>query len=188
MPPTPTRLFSLDRVPSQSVRCSSSRTARTAFVRWIGPTTSAVVAATAAPVWLRRLHDRGGPCAICRPPLARGVLRRRFHLSRQVPVETGGTLFQREVCQNSAGFRRRTLTYGALAARIGRPAPCAPLASQTPRIHRIVVPCHRVIGADGSLTGTAAASNASGGCSRTKECCWHVRNAGADRRFVAYDV
>jgi O-6-methylguanine DNA methyltransferase len=53
----------------------------------------------------------------------------------------------------------RTTTYGALAREVGvRPDSAAPEArvvawaiSRTPT--PIVVPCHRVIGADGSLTG-----------------------------------
>jgi methylated-DNA-[protein]-cysteine S-methyltransferase len=47
-----------------------------------------------------------------------------------------------------------TLSYGELAARIGRPAAvwvvgATPTANPIP----VVVPCHRVIGADASLTG-----------------------------------
>lgn len=50
-----------------------------------------------------------------------------------------------------------TLTYGELATRLGRPGSYravggANAANPIP----IVVPCHRVIGADGSLTGFTA--------------------------------
>ena len=49
-----------------------------------------------------------------------------------------------------------TLSYGALAARLGRPSAsrAVGLANGSNPI-AIVVPCHRVIGADGSLTGYA---------------------------------
>ena len=47
-----------------------------------------------------------------------------------------------------------TTSYGALAAEIGRPAAvrAVGLANGANPV-AIVVPCHRVIGADGSLTG-----------------------------------
>jgi methylated-DNA-[protein]-cysteine S-methyltransferase len=68
---------------------------------------------------------------------------------------TGGTLFQREVW---AALRTiapgRTLSYAALAVRIGRPKAvrAVGLANGANPIG-VVVPCHRVIGADGTLTG-----------------------------------
>ena len=70
-------------------------------------------------------------------------------------VETGGTPFQRAVW---AGLRSipagETLTYAALAARIGKPAAVRAVgAANGANPVGVVVPCHRVIGADGSLTG-----------------------------------
>jgi len=70
-------------------------------------------------------------------------------------VETGGTPFQRAVWhalrEIAAGT---TLSYGELARKIGRPSAvrAVGLANRANPIG-IVVPCHRVIGADGSLTG-----------------------------------
>jgi len=70
-------------------------------------------------------------------------------------VETGGTPFQREVW---AALRRipagETRTYGSLAVEIGRPKAvrAVGLANGSNPIS-IIVPCHRVIGSDGSLTG-----------------------------------
>ena len=53
-----------------------------------------------------------------------------------------------------------TESYGALARRIGRPGAARAVGQAN---HRnplgIVVPCHRVIGADGSLTGYASGTN-----------------------------
>jgi methylated-DNA-[protein]-cysteine S-methyltransferase len=72
-----------------------------------------------------------------------------------VPVRADGTAFQRLVWtalrQIPAGT---TTTYGRLAARIGRPTAirAVGLANGANPIS-IVVPCHRVIGADASLTG-----------------------------------
>jgi O-6-methylguanine DNA methyltransferase len=70
-------------------------------------------------------------------------------------VQTGGTEFQRRVW---AALRRipagTTTSYRQLAAAIGRPdaVRAVGLANGANPI-AIVVPCHRVIGADGSLTG-----------------------------------
>jgi O-6-methylguanine DNA methyltransferase len=74
-----------------------------------------------------------------------------------VTVATGGTAFQREAWRNlrviPAGA---TASYGELAARMGRPgaARAVGLANHNNPI-AIVVPCHRVIGAQGALTGYA---------------------------------
>jgi methylated-DNA-[protein]-cysteine S-methyltransferase len=72
-----------------------------------------------------------------------------------VPVRAGGTPFQRVVW---AALREippgRTTSYGQLAARLGRPGAsrAVGLANGANPV-AIAVPCHRVIGADGSLTG-----------------------------------
>ncbi|MGI8742225.1 MAG: methylated-DNA--[protein]-cysteine S-methyltransferase [Bryobacteraceae bacterium] len=73
----------------------------------------------------------------------------------RVPVETGGTAFQRKVWtalrEIPAGT---TLTYGELAAAIGTPkASRAVGLANGSNPAGIVVPCHRVIGANGTLTG-----------------------------------
>lgn len=74
-----------------------------------------------------------------------------------IPVRTGGTPFQRSVW---AALRRipagRPTSYGALAAAIDRPRAvrAVGLANGSNPIG-LVVPCHRVIGADGTLTGYA---------------------------------
>jgi methylated-DNA-[protein]-cysteine S-methyltransferase len=70
-------------------------------------------------------------------------------------TETNGTPFQHTVW---AALRRipsgRTMSYGALAAAIGQPKAvrAVGLANGANPI-AIVVPCHRLIGADASLTG-----------------------------------
>ena len=72
-----------------------------------------------------------------------------------LPVETGGTPFQRDVWQ---ALRRipcgTTTSYGQLAESIGRPSAvrAVGLANGANPV-AVVVPCHRVIGANGSLTG-----------------------------------
>ena len=72
-----------------------------------------------------------------------------------VPTETNGTAFQ---CTVWSALRTipagRTLSYGALAGQIGKPKAvrAVGLANGANPI-AIVVPCHRVIGANASLTG-----------------------------------
>jgi methylated-DNA-[protein]-cysteine S-methyltransferase len=75
-----------------------------------------------------------------------------------IAVDPGGTPFQREVWSALRRVRPgRTISYGALATRIGRPAAVRAVGAANARNPvAIVIPCHRVIGADGSLTGYAS--------------------------------
>ncbi|HZC17029.1 MAG TPA: methylated-DNA--[protein]-cysteine S-methyltransferase [Caulobacteraceae bacterium] len=119
------------------------------------------------------LGDHGPPSA------ARAALEAYFagdlHALDDLEVETAGTPFQRVVW---AALRRipvgATLTYGALAAKIGRPSAvrAVGLANGANPIG-VVAPCHRVIGADGSLTGYG------GGLPRKR---WLLEHEGAKLR------
>lgn len=74
-----------------------------------------------------------------------------------IEVETGGTQFQRAVWRALREIQPgQTLSYSALANRIGRPRAirAVGLANGNNPVG-IVVPCHRVIGANASLTGYA---------------------------------
>ncbi len=72
-----------------------------------------------------------------------------------LPLEPAGTEFQQrvwaELLRIPAGFR---ITYTELASRAGRPgaARAAGRANATNPI-ALLIPCHRVTGSDGSLTG-----------------------------------
>jgi methylated-DNA-[protein]-cysteine S-methyltransferase len=72
-----------------------------------------------------------------------------------VQTATAGTAFQREVWKALRAIPAgTTISYGQLAANIGRTgASRAVGAANGANPIPIVVPCHRVIGADGSLTG-----------------------------------
>jgi methylated-DNA-[protein]-cysteine S-methyltransferase len=89
-----------------------------------------------------------------------------------IPVKTAGTAFQREVW---AALRTiptgETTTYGRLATRLGRPKAmrAVGMANGANPIS-IIVPCHRVIGANASLTGYG------GGLERKR---WLLRHEGA---------
>ncbi len=73
----------------------------------------------------------------------------------QVKTATGGTPFQREVWKALRTIPAgTTISYGQLARKLGRAgASRAVGAANGANPIPIVVPCHRVIGADGSLTG-----------------------------------
>ena len=92
---------------------------------------------------------------------AAAQLREYFAGARKVfdlPLSPDGTAFQRRVweklCEIPYGECR---SYGDLAGIIGNPKACRAVGMAN---HRnpilIVIPCHRVLGKDGSLTGYAA--------------------------------
>lgn len=90
----------------------------------------------------------------------------------EVPVATTGTAFQRRVW---AGLREIPLgtctTYGELATRLGQPSAVRAVGhANGSNPVSIAVPCHRVIGANGSLTGYA------GGLERKR---WLLQHEGA---------
>jgi methylated-DNA-[protein]-cysteine S-methyltransferase len=89
-----------------------------------------------------------------------------------LPVMTAGTAFQREVW---AALRRipmgETTTYGSLAVQLGRPKAMRAVGmANGANPVSIIVPCHRVIGANASLTGYG------GGLERKR---WLLRHEGA---------
>ena len=107
-------------------------------------------------------------------------LLRRRHSPRwtRSPAPPAAPPFQRKVW---AALRdhpgRRDPSYGQLAAAIGKPTAvrAVGLANGANPI-AIVVPCHRVIGADGSLTGFG------GGLDRKR---WLLEHEGAKARLAA---
>ena len=72
-----------------------------------------------------------------------------------LPVRGSGTPFQERVWAALRGIPvGRTISYGALAARIGQPTASRAVGmANGANPVAIVVPCHRVIGADSRLTG-----------------------------------
>jgi methylated-DNA-[protein]-cysteine S-methyltransferase len=110
------------------------------------------------------------------PGSLKRLLRRYFEgdLACLSAVEwrTAGTPFQRTVWRGLTAIAPgETLSYGALAAKLGRPRSvrAVGLANGANPIS-VVVPCHRVIGADGSLTGYG------GGIARKR---WLLNHEGA---------
>lgn len=90
-----------------------------------------------------------------------------------VPANGSGTAFQRRVWR---ALRRipagTTSNYGRIAKRIGAPAAVRAVGNANGRNPvSIVVPCHRLIGADGSLVGYG------GGIARKR---WLLEHEGVD--------
>ncbi len=74
-----------------------------------------------------------------------------------VALDPEGTPFQRSVWKaiSRVGFGK-TITYGTLAAKAGRPGSARAAGAATGRNPiGVIVPCHRIVGANGSLTGYA---------------------------------
>lgn len=109
--------------------------------------------------WAKRVL---GPCRVVRvadPAGVSGALRRFFagelDALAAVPFRLHGTDFQRRIWE---ALRRipagKTWTYRRLAEELGEPrATRAVGAANGQNPVPLVVPCHRVIGSDGSLTG-----------------------------------
>lgn len=94
-----------------------------------------------------------------------------------LPVITAGTEFQRTVWQQLRQIPcGEILTYGELATRIGHPSAsrAVGMANGLNPIS-IVVPCHRVIGSQGALTGYA------GGVQRKQ---WLLQHEGYQQKVL----
>lgn len=76
----------------------------------------------------------------------------------ELPLDlAGGTPFQQDVWRALLSIGcGRTTSYGALSQQLGRPAAVRAVGAAVGRNPvSVVVPCHRVLGRDGSLTGYA---------------------------------
>jgi methylated-DNA-[protein]-cysteine S-methyltransferase len=89
----------------------------------------------------------------------------------ELPLESGGSPFQRAVWQELLKIPfGQTECYGGLAKRIGNQKASRAVGMANGRNPiGIIVPCHRVVGANGSLTGYA------GGVARKK---WLLEHEG----------
>ena len=138
-----------------------------------GPSGLAVIAKATAgalvELSLRRSFDlaaalagmpSGGRLRPDRPPLpeVRRQLAEYFAGARRafaLPLAPAGTEFERRVWQAlSAIPYGETRSYAEVAREIGRPEACRAVGRANGRNPiAVVIPCHRVIGSDGSLTG-----------------------------------
>lgn len=105
-------------------------------------------------------HWKGGPVVWddCRVTSVEAAVVDYFDGRRQsfeLPVNPEGNEFHRlvwsELCRIPFG---ETISYGELARRIGRPGAARAVGrANGANPIAVVIPCHRVIGADGKLTG-----------------------------------
>jgi methylated-DNA-[protein]-cysteine S-methyltransferase len=74
-----------------------------------------------------------------------------------VDLELDGTPFERRVWEEVRAIPYgETATYAEIARRVGRPSACRAVGRANGRNPiAVIVPCHRVVGSDGSLTGYA---------------------------------
>ena len=79
-------------------------------------------------------------------------------VSYETPLEPEGTPFQHAVWNALREIPYgETCSYAQIARAIGRPTACRAVAQANSRNPiSILIPCHRVIGADGNLTGYAS--------------------------------
>src|SRR5512139_991760 len=100
--------------------------------------------------WLRNRHET----PVLRAALVQ--LREYFAGKRQefdVPVDPAGTPFQRRVWQRVAAIPYgQTVSYGSIADQLGSSARAVGAAVGANPIP-IIIPCHRVIGANNALVG-----------------------------------
>ena len=138
--------------------------------RYQSPLGPMIVAATArglAGVWFegqRHLPDHANwPLRPEHPVLRQAQMQLSEYFagtraSFDLPLDLqGGTAFQRSVWDALLAIPRGgTTSYGTLSRRIGHPAAVRAVGAAIGRNPlSIVVPCHRVVGSDGSLTGYA---------------------------------
>lgn len=98
---------------------------------------------------------RSGPTSAAIREALHAYLEGKLDAIDAIPVETGGTSFQRAVWHE---LRRipagTTLSYRDLAIRLGRPNAVRAVGhANGANPIGLVVPCHRLVGSDGSLTG-----------------------------------
>lgn len=101
----------------------------------------------------------------------RGYLAGNYGCLDTIQVSTEGTAFQQEVWSALRSIPPgTTMSYGAMAKKLGRPAaPRAVGAANALNPIPIVLPCHRLVGANASLTGYG------GGLERKR---WLLRHEG----------
>ena len=116
-----------------------------------------------------KFTEKSNPCGFS--ACLRAYLAGQLDALDAIPVDTGGTEFQRAAWQALRTIPAgSTATYAEQAARIGRPKAVRAIgAANGQNPVAIVLPCHRVVGANGSMTGYA------GGVA-TKE--WLLRHEG----------
>lgn len=133
----------------------------------LGPVTVAATGLGLAGVWFdnqRHLPEFAEwPCVPTHPVLVEAIAQLQAYFAGtrvhfDVPLDLRcGTAFQQAVWHALLAIAPgTTISYGALCASIGKPKAVRALGAAVGRNPiSIIVPCHRVLGGDGSLTGYA---------------------------------
>ena len=144
-----------------------SSTVQARFDSPLGPMIVAATGRGLAGLWFegqRHLPDSSGwPHAPEHPVLREAAAQLRDYFAGRrtqfdLPLDLqSGTAFQQSVWQALLAIPSgRTTSYGDLSQRVGRPSAVRAVGAAVGRNPvSIVVPCHRVLGRDGSLTGYA---------------------------------
>ncbi len=131
----------------------------------LGPMTAAATAAGLAGLWFDAQAHHPGPLDLPVDPAQRWLAAAARALAAYfageplppVALDLHGTPFQRAVWQALRALPSgRTTSYAAVAAQAGAPAAVRAVGAAIGRNPvSVLVPCHRVLGSDGSLTGYA---------------------------------
>ena len=131
----------------------------------LGPLTALATARGLAGLWFDAQAHHPGKFAVAVDAKHRHIAAARDWLDAywagktpaQIALDPQGSAFQQAVWRALRGIARgHTSTYGAIAAQAGNPAAARAAGAAIGRNPlSIIVPCHRVIGRDGSLTGYA---------------------------------
>jgi methylated-DNA-[protein]-cysteine S-methyltransferase len=118
-----------------------------------------------------RLKKSCDPCGFS--SRVRAYLHGEYGALDEIPVLTGGTPFQQRVWAALRTIPRGTvMSYGEMATTLGHPRAFRAVgAANALNPIAIVIPCHRLVGANGSLTGYA------GGLERKR---WLLEHEGVD--------
>lgn len=140
---------------------------KTTFESTLGPMTVAATNIGLAGVWFndqKHLPDFADwPVRTDHPVLQAAVQQLKQYFAGQrssfdLPIDLrGGTAFQQSVWQALLAIPAgATSTYGVVSIGLGKPKAVRAVGAAVGRNPvSIIVPCHRVIGADGSMTGYA---------------------------------
>lgn len=132
----------------------------------LGPVTLAATARGLAGLWFDGQKHHPGPIDAPVDAAQRWIAQAATELAHywddpargfSVALDPQGSAFQRAVWQGLCGIAAgRTTSYGALAEQVGRATAVRAVAAAVGRNPvSIIVPCHRVLGHDGGLTGYA---------------------------------
>lgn len=132
----------------------------------LGPVTLAATEHGLAGLWFDGQKHHPGTLAAPLDPTQRWLAQAQSELAAYwrdatsafaVPLDPQGSTFQRGVWQALETIASgSTASYGALAAQLGRASAVRAVAAAVGRNPLlIVVPCHRLVGRDGTLTGYA---------------------------------